>query len=111
MAKSESCTERGACRPLALNLAGFNPEADLPYGVKVEHIRAAMQEFLDFLGFINSQLRRRDIPRLESFMMLANFSSLVGEFINATIPKHCPAVVKNRYHNGHPDLIPKGRFP
>jgi hypothetical protein len=24
----------------------------------------------------------------------------------ATIPKHCKGVVKNRYHNGHPDLVP-----
>ena len=69
-----------------------------------------MQELIEFLGLINSQLNRKSIPRLESFMMPANFSSLVGEFINATIPKHCPALVKNRYHNGHPDLIPKGRF-
>ena len=68
MVKVESCTERGACRPLPLNLDGFSPKAKLPYGVKVEHVRAAMQEFLDFLGFINSQLNRRDIPRLESFM-------------------------------------------
>src|SRR6266478_3415908 len=111
MAKNDTGTERGACRPLALKADGFNAKAQIPFGVKLEHIRAAMQEFVDFLGFINSQLRRRDIPRLESFMMPANFSSLVGEFINATVPKHCGTVVKNRYHNGHPHLIPKGRFP
>ena len=43
--------------------------------------------------------------------MAANFSSLVGEFVSATIPKYCASVVKNRYHNGHPDLLPSGRFP
>lgn len=42
--------------------------------------------------------------------MPANFSSLVGEFVNIAIPKYCPSMVKNRYHNGHPDLIPKGVF-
>ncbi len=65
-----------------------------------------MQEFLDFLGFINAQLYTRSIPRLETMLMPANFSSIVGEFMSSTIPKHCKGVVKNRYHNGHPDLIP-----
>ena len=36
---------------------------------------------------------------------------MVGEFMNSTIPKYCPTLVKNQYHNGHPDLIPPGMFP
>ena len=31
--------------------------------------------------------------------------------MNAAIPKYCKALVKNTYHNGHPDLIPAGKFP
>lgn len=69
-----------------------------------------MQDFIEFLGFINQQLFSRDIVRLESMLMPANFSSIVGEFMNTAIPKHCPNLVKNRYHNGHPDLIPAGVF-
>ena len=69
-----------------------------------------MEEFLDFLGFVNNQLNTRHMPRLETFLMAANFSSIVGEFMTATIPKHCPSLAKNRYHNGHPDLIPAGMF-
>ncbi|HUD83551.1 MAG TPA: hypothetical protein VMQ67_08605, partial [Candidatus Saccharimonadales bacterium] len=75
------------------------------------HVQKAMKEFLVFLGFINGRLRTKEMHRLESFMMAANFSSLVGEFMSATIPKNCPTLVKNRYHNGHPDLLPAGRFP
>jgi hypothetical protein len=70
-----------------------------------------MEEFLTFLGFINSQLGTKKIHRLESFMMAANFSSLVGEFMGATIPRFCDSLVKNRYHNGHPDLLPLNKFP
>lgn len=70
-----------------------------------------MNDYLDFLGFINLQLNTKGIPRLESFLMPANFSSIVGEFMSATIPKHCPNLVKNRYHNGHPDLLPKNKYP
>jgi hypothetical protein len=28
----------------------------------------------------------------------------------ASIPKYCPTLVKNLYHNGHPDLIPARKF-
>ena len=70
-----------------------------------------MRDFVAFLGFINTQLSTRDIQRFETMLMAANFSSLVGEFVASAIPKYCPTLVKNGYHNGHPDLVPKGRFP
>lgn len=103
--------EAKASRPVPLDPSGFNPKTIIPYGLAVKHIRQAMQEFLDFLGFINQQLNTQALPRLESFLMTANFSSLVGEFMNMSIPKYCKTVVKNKYHNGHPDLIPAGSFP
>lgn len=102
--------ELAACTPIPLDPAGFSPNAAIPFGCTVDHIRGSMEEFLDFLSFINNQLHSRSIPRLESMLMPANFSSIVGEFMNWTIPKHSPGLVKNRYHNGHPDLIPAGCF-
>lgn len=100
-----------ACTPRTVDPQGFNSDAALPYGVTTEHIHLAMTEFITFLGFINQQLNSRDIPRLETMLMPANFSSLVGEFMTASIPKYCLTVVKNLYHNGHPDLLETGRFP
>jgi hypothetical protein len=97
--------------PLPIKPNGFNPKAILPHGLTIEHIRKSMADFVDFLGFINKKLYTKKIPRLEMIMMAANFSSLVGEFIIASIAKYCPTLAKNRYHNGHPDLIPSGRFP
>lgn len=96
--------------PQRPNPAAFNSQATLPYGCTVEHIRQAMNEFVDFLAFVNQQLATKDIARLETLLMPANFSSMVGEFVTASIPKYCPTLVKNRYHNGHPDLIPAGSF-
>lgn len=43
--------------------------------------------------------------------MPANFSSIVGEFMSMSIPQYSSGLVKNQYHNGHPDLIPAGLFP
>jgi len=102
--------EREACDPIALDASGFNQSARLPYGLEVNHIRSAMSDFLDFLGFVNSQLHTKHIVRLESMLMPANFSSIVGEFMASTIPKYCADLVKNQYHNGHPDLVPAAMF-
>lgn len=70
-----------------------------------------MTDFGDFLGFVNRQLRSKQFPRLEAFLMPAGFSSLVGEFMTITIPKYCIGLTKNQFHNGHPDLLPAGLFP
>jgi hypothetical protein len=100
-----------ACTPCTIEPDSFNQVCVLPYGLAVEHLCKAMRDFLDFLGFVNQQLHTKRIARLESFLMPANFSSIVGEFMNLTIPKYCASLAKNQYHNGHPDLIPTGVFP
>jgi len=103
--------EKNACTPVPVSSTLFNSNCKLPYGLTTEHVRNAMTDFIDFIGFINQQLYTKDMQRLESFLMPANFSSIVGEFMNMSIPKYCLKLVKNQYHNGHPDLIPTGLFP
>lgn len=104
-------SEQLACIPGPIIPGCFNQSCFLPYGLEVTHVQQAMDEFSKFLGFINQQLYTQRLARLESFLMPANFSSIVGEFMNSSIPKYCPTLVKNQYHNGHPDLIPVGLFP
>ena len=104
-------TELDACTPVPISPNGFNPKAKLPYGVTARHVRSAMQEFVEFLGFINQQLHSKKIERLESFFMAAGFSSMVGEFMASAIPKHCKTIARNKYHNGHPDMVPAGEYP
>ena len=103
--------EAYACQPHPVALNGFNQSAVLPYGCNIQHIHLAMNGFIEFLGFINQQLYTKRLERLESMLMPANYIRLVGEFIITTIPKYCSSLVKNQYHNGHPDLIPSGYFP
>jgi hypothetical protein len=38
--------EAAACRPVPLNANGFNPNAQIPYGVKPGHVRKAMEEYI-----------------------------------------------------------------
>jgi hypothetical protein len=106
-----SSAEERACHPVSVDRSKFNPAAVIPYGLTIEHIAKAMEEFIDFLGFINGQLHGRSLQRMETMMMPANFSSLVGEFAITAIPKHCKRLVRNEYHNGHPDLLPAGMYP
>lgn len=103
--------EYQACQLNCVNASNFNPKAVLPYGLQIDHVRQAMSDFIEFLEFINNRLHKRNIPRLENMVMPANFSSMIGEFMKANIPKYCSSLVVNQYHNGHPDMIPSGRFP
>jgi hypothetical protein len=70
-----------------------------------------MNEFIGFIRMVNQRMHENGMARFESILMPANFSSIVGEFMSAGIPKQCATIVKNQYHNGHPDMVPAGRFP
>jgi hypothetical protein len=90
---------------------GFNPQASIPFGVTTEHLYESMKEFTTFVGFIDAQLRAQKMARFEDILMAANFNGMVGEFMTRTIPKYCRTVVKNSRHNGHPDILPAGKYP
>ena len=100
----------GTLTPEKPNEAGFNSGAIIPFGVTTNHIKRAMDEFVGFLEFVDAQLLEKGMTRFEDMLMPANFSSIVGEFMSAGIPKYCRTVVKNQYHNGHPDLLPAGKY-
>ena len=99
------------CVPQQPSLENFNPDAKIPFGVSIENIFQAMTDFTDFLRTVDTELVRKQMARLEDMLMPANFSSMVGEFITANLPKHCPTIVKNTFHNGHHDLLPAGKYP
>lgn len=103
--------ERQAVAPTPIDESCFNPNAVIPHGLTLQQLTAAMNEFRDFLRFVSEQLLSKGMVRLESLLMPANFSSVVSEFMNTSIPKHCPTLVKNAYHNGHPDLLPANAYP
>lgn len=103
--------EEIACNPNPVHIEHFNPNAVIPHGVTIQHICSAMNEFIDFIRMVNQRMLENNAARFESILMPANFSSIVGEFMSSGIPKYCDSIVKNRYHNGHPDMIPAGVFP
>ncbi len=106
-----SADERLAWAAVAPDPDCANHDAVLPYGCTTEHVLSAMATFADFLTTINVELGNREIPRLEHLLVPANFSSIVGEFMVTSIARVCPDLARNTYHNGHPDLLPRGIFP
>ena len=79
--------ERKACEAVEPRFVDFNKHAKIPFGCQPTHIHEAMCEFTSFLAFINTQLHTRGTPRLESLLMPANFSSIVGEFMGGHDPE------------------------
>lgn len=65
--------ERAAGVPEPIEPSRFNPKAALPYGLTINHIRAAMSEFVAFLGLINQTLYAKGLQRLETMLMPANW--------------------------------------
>jgi hypothetical protein len=102
--------ELEACTPRPVRLEGFNPNVVLPFGLTTEHIYHAMNDFVRLMRVANVQLHSEGIQRLETILAPANFSGMVGDFMAATIPNYCAGLARNMYHNGHPDMIPRGRF-
>ena len=103
--------EAAASAPEAIASDGFNPGATLPFGCITGHIQQAMTAFTEFLRVVTSELHSKGMVRIESLLMPANFSSVVSEFMNTSIPRYCPTLARNTYHNGHPDLVLIGKYP
>jgi hypothetical protein len=102
--------ETAACVPEAVATHGFNPDATLPFGCTVNHIEQAMAEFAEFLSVVKTELHAKGMVPLESLLMPANFSSVVSESMNTSLPRYCPTLASNIYYDGHPDLIPTGKY-
>jgi hypothetical protein len=41
---------KAALTPEPVSLKSFNPDAQLPYGLTVEHVRRAMEAYVEYLG-------------------------------------------------------------
>lgn len=90
--------------------AGFNLSRDLPYNLRIEDFRLAMQDVYDFFFDVNTDLVHKGLQRLDDMLRPANLSGMLSDMLTASLAKHSRSLVSNAYHNGHPDLIVKGRY-
>lgn len=95
----------------AIDRSKLNPEVKLPYGLRLNDFEMAMQDIYDFFADVNGLLLAKSLQRLDDTMRAANLSGLLSDMLTASVAKHSRGLTENKYFNGHPDLIVKGKYP
>ena len=88
----------------------FNKNTLLPYELRLADFELAMQDVYDLLFDINNSLVERGLQRLEETVRAAIFSGILSDALTASLSRHARVLTANEFHNGHPDLIPQGRY-
>ena len=89
----------------------FNPDIALPFQLRLEDIRSAMQDIYDFFFDVNVHLVGKGLDRLDEMLRKANMSGMLSDMLTASLARHSRSLVVNGYNNGHPDLIVRGQYP
>ena len=90
---------------------GFNKKIALPFQWRLQDFEIAMQDVYDFFFDVNSLFKKKGLPRLDDELRPAVMSGMLSDMLTASLAKHSRTLTQNRYFNGHPDLIVKGRYP
>lgn len=93
-----------------VNRDWFNPNIELPYQLRFDDFALAMQDVYDFFFDVNTLFNDRGLPRLEEVLRPANMSGTISDMMTASMARHSRSLCQNNYHNGHPDLIVRGRY-
>ncbi|MEW5966253.1 MAG: hypothetical protein AB1720_04550 [Pseudomonadota bacterium] len=91
--------------------AAFNKDAVLPYELRLQDFDLAIQDVYDFFYDVNSHLVGKGLDRLDEMLRPAIMSGVLSDMVTASLAKHSRTLVENRYFNGHPDLVVKGKYP
>lgn len=95
----------------AVDQSKLNQQLALPYQLRLDDFRMAMQDVYDFFFDVNSYLLERGLARLDDMLRPANLSGTLSDMISDSLAKHSRILTVNHYHNGHPDLIVRGKYP
>jgi hypothetical protein len=89
----------------------FNAAARLPFELRLEDFRLAMQDVYDFFFDVNTGLVAKGLDRLDDMLRPAIMSGVLSDMLTASLAKHSRVLAVNNYFNGHPDLVVRGRYP
>lgn len=91
--------------------AGLNPDAALPYELRVSDFENAMQDVYDFFHDVNSMLLGKGLRRLDDMTRPAAMSGMISDMITASLARFSRVLEQNTHFNGHPDLVQRGIYP
>lgn len=94
-----------------LDRSKFNSAAVLPFELRLDDFRAAVQDVYDFFFDVNTALVGKGLERLDDMLRPAIMSGVLSDMLTASLANHSRTLVVNAYFNGHPDLVVKGRYP
>lgn len=89
----------------------FNATAKLPYQLRIDDFKSAMQDVYDFFFDVNTDLVKKGLERLDDMLRPAIMSGMLSDMLTSSLAKHSRALTVNCYHNGHPDLVVQGVYP
>lgn len=93
-----------------VNRDWLNANVELPYQLRLDDFALAMQDVYDFFFDVNTLFHERGLSRLEEVLRPANMSGTISDMMTASMARHSRSLCQNNYHNGHPDLIVRGRY-
>lgn len=95
----------------ALDPSRFNAQAALPFSLRLEDFRLAVQDVYDFFFDVNTSLAAKGLDRLDDTLRPAIMSGVLSDMLTASLAKHSRTLTVNAYFNGHPDLVLRGQYP
>lgn len=110
LARVRSAQHRYVSRPTLYD-EGFSGNVRLPFGLKAGEVRRALEEIYDFLHDMNCFLVSRGYDRLEEIILGNSLSGFISELAVKRIGANSKALARNEKIGGHPDLIPRNRYP
>lgn len=89
----------------------FNSNLPLPHQLRLGDFELAMADVYDFFFDVNTNLVEKGLQRLDDMIRPAALSGMLSDMITDSLAQKSRTLTSNLHHNGHPDLIVRGRYP
>jgi hypothetical protein len=74
----------------------LNPDATLPFELRLKDFELAMQDVYDFFHDVNVGLTDRGLERLDDMLRPAIMSGLLSDMLTASLAKHSRVLTENQ---------------
>lgn len=90
--------------------AAFDQGAVYPFSLRQSDFEHAMEDIYDFFFDVNTLLLSKGLKRLDDMLRPQALSGLLSDMMTASLARFSRSLVENAYHNGHPDLVLRGKY-
>jgi hypothetical protein len=91
--------------------SGLKTGLALPYNLRPQDVLRMVEDLHDLLHEVNAMMVEKGFDRMEELLDPAGFSGFISRTVVDRFDRLSRALVKNLYHNGYPDLLPRGVYP